>query len=64
MRLFKRLRAQLGLSPVEPPNDAKEARDGTNTAAAEPYLVPTESMCCGHCSGNADAHLPELPNAR
>jgi hypothetical protein len=62
MRLFERLRVQLGFQPSEPQIDSKKTRDGRDTA---PYsAVEVESMCCGNCSGSTEVYLSELPNGR
>jgi len=61
MRIFDRLRERLGNLRPEHQTDSKTA----HTDDSVPYsAVEIESMCCGHCSGNAEAHLAELPNAR
>jgi hypothetical protein len=65
MRIFKRLRASLGLAPIQLPNVSDEVRERTiavATVASEPPA--TEVMCCGHCSGNAEGHRSELSDAR
>lgn len=68
MRMFERIRLNFGFMPIEPRNDSKdskETRELADVAAATPQApVAVEGMCCGHCSGNADAHVPKLPTAR
>jgi hypothetical protein len=65
MRIFERLRTSLGLAPIQLQNDSDEAREGTVAVAAVPSNPPaTEAMCCGHCSGNAEGHISEPPDAR
>jgi hypothetical protein len=65
MRMFERIRLNFGFMLIEPQNDSKETRELADVAAASPPVpAAAEGMCCGHCSGNADAHVPELPTAR
>ena len=65
MRLFERLRLNLGFLPIGVQKDSKETRELTDVAAATPHVpAAAEAMCCGHCSGNAEEHIPELPTAR
>jgi len=65
MRIFERMRLNFGFMPIEPQNDSKEPREPADVTAATPLApVAAEGTCCGHCSGNADAHVPELPTAR
>ena len=66
MRLFERLRLNFGFLPIGLQKDSEETRELTDVAAATPPYVPAaaETMCCGHCSGNAEGHIPELPAAR
>jgi hypothetical protein len=62
MRVFERIRLNLGFMPAKLQNDSKEVRE---VADASPHVPPaSERMCCGHCSGNVEAHVPELPGAR
>ena len=63
MRLFERLRLRLGFLPIQLQKDSKERRELADIAAAAPYADAAESMCCGHCSGNAEGHVAELPTA-
>ena len=65
MRLFERLRLKFGFLPIELQKDSKERRELADMAAAAPYVpAAAESLCCGHCSGNAEGHIPELPTTR
>ena len=65
MRIFERLRASFGLAPIQLQIDSKAAREKTVAVAAVPSPPPVvEAMCCGHCSGNAEGHISELPGAR
>ena len=65
MRIFERLRLNFGFMPIEPQNDSKEQRELADVAAATAYVpAAAEGMCCGHCSGNVEGHIPELPTAR
>lgn len=68
MRVFERLRLNFGFMPIEPQdvsNDSKEQRELADVAAATANVPPAaEGMCCGHCSGNVEGHIPELPTAR
>ena len=65
MRLFERLRTGLGLLPIQLQDDSKTTGDGPETTATAPSSPrANESMCCGHCSGNAEGHSSELPGAR
>ena len=62
MRIFDRLRVKFGSPTPEHQTDSKAARSEEENV---PYsAVEIESMCCGHCSGNAEANLAALPNAR
>ncbi|MGE9008552.1 hypothetical protein ACO2JO_08215 [Leptospira interrogans] len=60
MRIFERLRTSFGLAPTQLQTNSKETREETVAVAAS----ATEPMCCGHCSGNAEGHISELPSAR
>ena len=64
MRMFERLRLNFGFLPVEVQKDAKARREQADVAVATPYVPVAESTCCGHCSGNTEAHILELPTAR
>ncbi len=65
MRIFQRLRASFGPAPIQPQNVSDEVRERTVVVATVPSdLRPIESMCCGHCSGNAEGHSSQLPAAR
>lgn len=65
MRVFERLRLNFGFMPFEPQSDSKEQREVADVAAATTNVPPAaEGMCCGHCSGNVEGHIPELPTAR
>jgi hypothetical protein len=65
MRMFERLRVNFGFLPIEAQKDSKERREQADVATATAYIpAAAESMCCGHCSGNAEAHIAELPTAR
>ena len=65
MRLFERLRTSLGLAPIQLQNVSEEVRERTFVVATAPSnLLAAETMCCGHCSGNAEGHSAELPAAR
>ena len=65
MRIFERIRTSFGLASIQPQNDPKEVREATVAVAAVRSDAPaTEAMCCGHCSGNAEGHILELPGAR
>ena len=64
MRIFERLRTSFGLAPTQLQTNSKETREETVAVAAVPYFSATEPMCCGHCSGNAEGHISELPSAR
>ena len=65
MRLFERLRTSLGLAPIRLQNVSDEVRERTFVVATAPSDPPAnETMCCGHCSGNAEGHRSELPAAR
>jgi hypothetical protein len=65
MRLFERLRTSLGLAPIQLQNVSDEVRERTIVVATVPSdPAATEAMCCGHCSGNAEGHISELPIAR
>lgn len=67
MRIFERLRTIFGLGPIQLQNDSKATYENTGTAAAAPSSPSppgAEAMCCGHCSGNAEGHISELPSAR
>ena len=65
MRVFERLRLYLGFMPIESRNDSKEHRAVADVPAATAHVpAAAEGMCCGHCSGNADGHVSELPAAR
>ncbi len=62
MRVFERLRLYLGFMPIEPQKGSKETP--ADVAAAPSYVhAAAEGMCCGHCSGNVEGHIPELPTA-
>ena len=61
MRIFDRLRVKFGKPTPEHQTDSKATRSDEDV----PYsAVEIESMCCGHCSGNPEAHRAELPTAR
>jgi hypothetical protein len=65
MRIFERIRTSFGLTPIQPQNDSKEVREATVAVAAVRSDPPAiEAMCCGHCSGNAEGHVLELPSAQ
>jgi hypothetical protein len=65
MRIFQRLRTSLGLAPIQLQNVSDEVREQTLAVAIVPSgPTATEGMCCGHCSGNAEGHISELPSAR
>lgn len=65
MRLFERLRLSFGFLPIKPQKDSTETGELTDVTAATPYVpAAAEATCCGHCSGNAEGHIPELPTAR
>jgi hypothetical protein len=64
MRMFERLRANFGFLPIETQRDSKERPEQADVAAATSYVPVAESTCCGHCSGNTEAHILELPTAR
>ena len=62
MRLFERLRLSFGFLPVKTQKDSTETGDLTDVTAATLYVpAAAEATCCGHCSGNAAGHIPELP---
>ena len=61
MRLFERLRTSLGLAPI---HVSDEVRERTLVVATVPSDPAATGMCCGHCSGNAEGHISEPPNAR
>ena len=58
MRLFERLREKLGCEPAVL-DAAPEASKNKAAALAPLVLQPTDSMCCGHCSGKAEGHSEE-----
>ena len=68
MRIFERIRQNfgfLGFLTIELQKESRETRELADVAAATAYVPPaTEGMCCGHCSGNAEGHIAELPTAR
>jgi hypothetical protein len=64
MRLFERLRQNFGFMPIKPQKGSKERRKVDVAAATASVPTAAEGMCCGHCSGNAEAHIPELPTGR
>jgi hypothetical protein len=65
MRMFERLQLNFGFLPIEPQKDSKETGELADVAAATPYVhAAAEGMCCGHCAGNAEEHIPEQPTAR
>jgi hypothetical protein len=64
MRIFERLRTILGFSQIGLQDDSKKAHDGADVVATPHLPSAAETMCCGHCSGNAEGHVSELPNAR
>ncbi len=65
MRIFERIRTSFGLVPIQLQNDPKETREAAiAVAAVRSDPAATEAMCCGHCSGNAEGHILELPSAR
>jgi hypothetical protein len=65
MRVFERIRLNLRFMPAKLQNDSREAREVNDVADASPHVAPaSEGMCCGHCSGNVEAHVPELPGVR
>ncbi|MBB5053946.1 hypothetical protein HNQ36_003946 [Afipia massiliensis] len=62
MRLFERLRLSFGFLPIKTQRDSTETGDLTDVTVATPYVpAAAEATCCGHCSGNAAGHIPELP---
>ena len=62
MRTFEWLRTSFGLPPIRLQNDTKETCDGT-VAVTAVRPPAADAMCCGHCSGNAEGHISELPRA-
>lgn len=65
MRIFERIRLNFGFLPIKLPKESRETRELADVAAATAYVpAATEGMCCGHCSGNAEGHIAELPTAR
>jgi hypothetical protein len=65
MRIFERIRLNFGFLPIERQKESRERRELADVAAATPYVpAATEGMCCGHCSGNVEGHIAELPAAR
>ena len=65
MRIFERIRLNFGFLPIELQKESRETRELADVAAATAYVpAAAEGMCCGHCSGNAEGHIAELPAAR
>ena len=65
MRIFERMRQNFGFLPIERQKESRERRELADVATATPYVpAATEGMCRGHCSGNAEGHIAELPIAR
>jgi hypothetical protein len=62
MRMFERLRLGFGYLPIKPQKESKARREQADVAAAMAHVPAADSVCCGHCSGNADAPAPDLPN--
>jgi hypothetical protein len=51
--------------PIERQKESRKTRELADAAAATAYVpAAAEGMCCGHCSGTAEAHIAELPTAR
>jgi hypothetical protein len=51
--------------PIELQKESKKTREPADAAAATADVrAAAEGMCCGHCSGNAEGHVAELPTAR
>jgi hypothetical protein len=64
MRIFERIRLNFSFLPTERQKESREARELADVAAATAYVpTATGGMCCGHCSGNAERHIAELPTA-
>ena len=64
MRIFERIRQNLGFLPVELQKEARRAREQADVAAATAYApAAADGMCCGHCGGKAEGHTAELPTA-
>ena len=64
MRIFERIWLNFGFLPIERQKKARETRELADVAAAAPYVPAADGTCCGHCSGNAEGHIAELPTAR
>jgi hypothetical protein len=64
MRIFERIRQNLGFLPVELQKEARRAREQADVAAATAYVPDaTDGMCCGHCAGEAEGHIAKSPAA-
>lgn len=59
MRLFERLREKLGYEAAVGDPTPEASSKKAAAAPAPLVLKPTEGMCCGHCSGEAEGHSAE-----
>jgi hypothetical protein len=65
MRIFERMRQNFGFWPIELQKQSRKTRELADVVAATADVpAAAEGMCCGHCSGNAEGHVAELPTAR
>jgi hypothetical protein len=65
MRIFERIRQNFGFWPIELQKQSRKTRELADVVAATADVpAAAEGMCCGHCSGNAEGHVAELPTAR
>ena len=65
MRIFERIRKNFGFWPIELQKQSRKTRELADVVAATADVpAAAEGMCCGHCSGNAEGHIAELPTAR
>ena len=65
MRIFERIRQNFGFWPIELQKQSRKTRELADVVAATADVpAAAEGMCCGHCSGNAEGHIAELPTAR